>query len=249
MSTTDPAAADGERFVHGLDGVGPPSPDRTARRRLLVVAGRAVVGLLVPLAIYYALRAADVGVYAAILVSTLVSAVPSIVSLVRNGRMNALSAYFTTMLLGSVVIAALAGSTQFLLAKEAVLTGVTGMWFVASAFTGRPLAYLFTKPLIEGRLHWPARWDVLWATAPRWRRMWRISSLLYGLGTIADAVLRIVFAYTLPPDVVPALATALIAVTTVVLIVVTNVLYAASGVFNRGSPLYERFPAVDPASG
>ncbi|MGS0686482.1 VC0807 family protein [Nakamurella sp. GG22] len=218
-------------------------------RRLLGVAGRAVVGLLVPLAIYYGLRAADVGVYAAILVSTLASAVPSIVGLIRNGRVNALSAYFTTMLLGSVVIAALAGSTQFLLAKEAVLTGVTGAWFIASAFTDRPLAYLFSKPLMEGRLHWPADWDGLWATAPRWRRMWRVSSALYGLGTMADALLRIVFAYTLPPDVVPALATGLIAVTTVALIVVTNVLYAVSGVFNRASPLYERFPAADPATG
>jgi intracellular septation protein A len=215
----------------------------------MVIAGRAVFGLLVPLAIYYGLRAADVGIYAAILVSTAASVVPGIVGLVRNGRVNALSAYFTTMLVGSVVIAAPAGSTEFLLAKEAVLTGVTGVWFIASAFTGRPLAYLFSKPLMEGRLHWPADWDGLWATAPRWRRMWRVSSVLYGLGTIADAVLRIVFAYTLPPDVVPALATGLIAVTTVALIVVTNVLYAVSGVFNRASPLYERCPAAGPAAG
>ena len=213
------------------------------------VAGRAVVGLLVPLAIYYGLRAADVDIYAAILVCTSASAVPGIVGLVRNRRVNALSAYFTSMLLGSVVIAALAGGTQFLLAKEAVLTGVTGMWFIASACTGRPLAYLFSQPLMEGRLHWPGDWDGLWATAPRWRRMWRVSSVLYGVGTIADAVLRFVFAYTLPPDVVPVLATGLIAVTTVALIVVTNVLYAVSGVFNRTSPLYQRFPAADASAG
>ncbi len=247
MSVTDPEENGGD--PRRPTGVRPTAPPRTAGHRFLVVAGRAVVGLLVPLAIYYGLRAVDVGVYAAILVSTLVSAVPSIVGLVRNGRVNALSAYFTTMLLGSVVIAALAGSTEFLLAKEAVLTGVTGAWFIASAFTGRPLAYLFSKPLMEGRLHWPADWDELWATAPRWRRMWRVSSVLYGLGTIADAALRIVFAYTLPPDVVPALATGLIAVTTVVLIVVTNVLYVVSGVFNRASPLYEQFPAAESPAG
>ena len=62
-------------------------------------------------------------------------------------------------------------------------------------------------------------------------------------------MLRIVFAYTLPPDVVPALATGLVAVTTVALIIVTNVLYALSGVFNRASPLYERSPAAPTPAG
>jgi hypothetical protein len=68
--------------------------------------------------------------------------------------------------------------------------------------------------------------------------MWRVSSVLFGIGTLLDAVLRVVFAYTLPPDIVPATATAMFAVTSVVLIVVTNVYYAWCGVFNRRSALY-----------
>ncbi len=146
------------------------------------------------------------------------------------------------MLLGSVVVAFIAGSTQFLLAKEAVLTGVTGVWFLVSAFTRRPLSYVMTRPLLQGRLHWPDHWDQLWDSSPRWRTMWRCSSLMWGCGTLADAVLRVVFAYTLPPDAVPALATGLIAVTTLVLIVSTNVMYIACGVFNPRSALY-RDPA------
>lgn len=45
-------------------------------------------------------------------------------------------------------------------------------------------------------------------------------------------------AYTLPPDVVPALATALYAATSVVLLVGTNVLYVLSGVHDPRSTLY-----------
>jgi hypothetical protein len=193
--------------------------------------------------IYYGLRGMGVDVYVALLVSTLMSAAPTVVGLFRR-RVNALSAYFTTMVLGSVVVSLVVGSSEFLLAKEAALTFVTGVWFLASAFTRRPLALQFSRPPLEGRFRWPSDWDRWWALWPRWRRMWRVSSVLWGLGSIADAVLRVVFAYALPADVVPALATALWALTTVGLIVVTNVFYVLSGVFDRRSGLYSVTPGA-----
>jgi len=208
-------------------------------RAMLITLGRVVAGLLLPLAIYYGLRAADVSVYLALLISALVSAVPTLVGLVRRRRVNGLSAYFTVMVVGSVAVSLVAGSTELLLAKEAVLTGVTGVWFLVSVRRGRPLAYAFSKPLLEGRLRWPNNFERLWATSSRWRRMWRVSSVLFGIGTIADAVLRVVFAYTLPPDAVPALATGLYAATTVLLIASTNIYYLRCGVHNRSSALYE----------
>jgi len=102
------------------------------------------------------LRALDVGLYVALMVSALVSGLPTLVGLVRRRPVNALSAYFTTMVLGSLLVALVAGSTEFLLAKEAVLTGVTGVWFLVSAAGDRPLADesrrhrgLFRRRLLE----------------------------------------------------------------------------------------------------
>jgi len=211
---------------------------------LLLTLGRVVAGLLLPLAVYYGLRAVDVRVYVALLISALVSAVPTLVGLVRRRRVNGLSAYFTVMVVGSVAVSLVAGSTELLLAKEAVLTGVTGVWFLVSvrptSSTRRPLAYAFSKPLLEGRLRWPNDFEELWSTSSRWRRMWRVSSVLFGIGTIADAVLRVVFAYTLPPDTVPALATGMYAATSVLLIVTTNIYYLRCGVHHRSSALYDR---------
>jgi hypothetical protein len=191
-----------------------------------------------PLAAYYALRMAGAGVYLALLVSTLLSALPGVVSFFRSRQLDGLSAYMTTMMAGSIVVALLSGSTRFLLAKEALLTGATGIWFIASIWARRPLVYQFCRPLLEGRFRWPSDWDGLWDRHPRFRRMWRVSSLLWGIGTLADALLRIAMAYTLPPDSVPALGTALYAGTTVVLIIVTNVYYLACGVGNPHSRLY-----------
>jgi AcrR family transcriptional regulator len=60
------------------------------------------------------------------------------------------------------------------------------------------------------------------------------------LRPLLDAVLRVVFAYTLPPNVVPATATAKFAITSVVLIVVSNAYDVCCGVFDRRSALYRR---------
>ena len=238
-------ARDSHRVAMTVPASAPETAPPTARpRAAMVIVGRVVTGLLLPLAVYYGLRAADVTVYLSLLASALVSAVPALVGLARHGRVNSLSMYFTVMVVGSVAVSLVAGSTELLLAKEAVLTGVTGVWFLVSVRAGgptsRPLTYSFSKPLLEGRLRWPDNFEQLWATSSRWRRMWRVSSVVFGIGTLADAVLRVVFAYTLPTDVVPALATALYAATSVLLIVLTNVYYLVCGVQNRQSALFER---------
>ena len=68
--------------------------------------------------------------------------------------------------------------------------------------------------------------------------MWRVSSVMSAVGTITDAVIRVVMAYTMPADELPGLGTGLVLVTSMVLIVVTNVYYIACGVFDRSSRLY-----------
>lgn len=67
-------------------------------------------------------------------------------------------------------------AARFLLAKEGWLTAVTGLWFLGSLRARRPLAYQFSRPLLEGRLGWPADWDTIWRRAPRFRRMWRAAT-------------------------------------------------------------------------
>lgn len=194
--------------------------------RVLRLLIKFCVNVVVPLGGYYVLRWFGVGVYASLLISTLFSAVTTAVPLIRNRRVDGLSLYMTTMLAASVVVSFLAGSPRFLMAKDAWLTGMGGVWFLGSMWTRRPLAYLFTRPLLEGRLGWPGGWEDLWERVPRFRRIWQVSSVLWGIGTLMDAAGRAVMAYTLPVDLVPILSGGLYVVTTVVLVVVTNVYFA-----------------------
>ncbi len=205
---------------------------------------RLAVDFGLPLAAFYGLRAGGVETYRALVIAAVVSASIAAVTLARYRRLDGMAAYMAIMMLGSVGISLLAGSTQFLLAREAVMTAVTGVWFLAGVRARRPLVYLFSKPLLEGRFRWPSSWDQLWEGAPRFRRMWQVSSVLWGIGSLADAALRVVMAYTLPADVVPALGTALYAGTSAVLIAVTTVYYISSGVYDPHSPLYRQLEST-----
>ena len=208
---------------------------------------RMAVEFGLPAAVYYALRVAGVGVFSALLCGAVASAVVAVVPVIRHRRPDGLAVYVAAIMTGGVGVSLVAGSTQFLLAREALLTGVTGAWFIAGVRGRQPLAYLFSRPLLEGRFRWPSDWDELWDRSPRFRRMWRTSSLLWGIGTLLDAALRVIMAYTLPPDLVPALSTALYVGTSIVLIAVTTVHYAVVGVYDRGSALYRPLDIVDGA--
>lgn len=203
-------------------------------------AARSVAEFVLPVVIYYLARAAGATVLTALLIGAATSVLLAAEPVLHRRRANAGAVLMTALMVVSLAVSLIAGSVQFLLAKDSLLTGVTGVWFLVTARTERPLAYRLCKPLLEGRFRWPSGWDELWAQAPRFRRMWRLSTVLWGLGTLVDSVLRVVMAYTLPPDTVPVLSTALFAGTSVVLIVATNILYAASGAFNPASALYRR---------
>ena len=201
---------------------------------------------VLPVALFYVLRAFGVSAYLALLAGAAASLVSAAVSLIRDRQVNGVAAFMTTILVLSTVVSLLAGSPRFLLARDAWVTGAVGVWFIASCWSSRPLAYHLARAVGEGRFNWPPDWEVRWERAPRFRRMWRVASVLWGIGTLLDAVLRWVMAYTLPIDVVPVLTQVLFGVTALVLFVVTNVYYVLSGAMWWDSPLYDAPGTVRP---
>lgn len=72
---------------------------------------------------------------------------------------------------------------------------------------------------------------MLWEQLPRFRRIWYISTAMWGVAILIDAVLRVVMAYTLPVESVPALQTGMFIVTGILMQVVTNVYYVQAGLW------------------
>ena len=217
--------------------------NKSTPRRWMFVVLRLLSGFLLPLAVFYGLRAAGVSEYAALLAGTAVSLADTAVGLARKRSINPLTLFVICLMVFSTAVSLLAGDVRFLLARGAWATGLAGLWFVASSFTRSPLFYLFSRPLLEGRFGWPARWDTLWERLPRFRRVWRVSGIIGGVALLLDCGLRILMAYTLPVDSVPLLSTALSAATSVLLIAAVNIYYQVTGAARKWSSFYADAPA------
>lgn len=215
------------------------APDHRYTRGIFVSL---VFDLILPVVLYYVLRGAGVGVYLSLLISAAIPATIAVVRLVGARRVDGLALYTVSIMVLGAVVSLIAGSPRFLLARDGFVTGVTGVWFIVSArFGSRPIAYLYSRPLLEQRLirrGAPGDWEESWKRLPRFRRVWRIATLAWGLGLLCDAVARVVMAYNLPVDTVPALSLPLYTTTSIVLILLTNIYYRLVGLFDGQSPLY-----------
>ncbi|NBE98184.1 hypothetical protein FE391_31685 [Nonomuraea sp. KC401] len=207
----------------------------SARNRGLLTLA---VDVGVPIGLYYLLRAADVGAYAALLICSFVPGLSVVSDLVRRRRPDRIGVFMTTMMLTGAAVASLIHDPRLLLAKDGWFMAAGGLWFLVSVRGDRPLAFLFTRLMIEGRLGPRESWDVLWDRLPRFRRIWRVATVIYGVGLIIDALVRVVMAHTLPIDVVPGLSAVQYAVWLVLMQVALNLYLVPSGVYNPHSRLY-----------
>ncbi len=198
--------------------------------------------LVAPIAVYYGLRSAGVGTVVCLAAGAAPPVANGIVHAVKHRRIDALAASVLLLLALSAGVSVLAGTPRFLLAKDAALTAVWGIWFVLSLRARRPLTFRFTRPLLEKHRifdpttrAWSApdgrSWDELWDQVPRFRRMWQVTTLIWAAAFLLDAVLRVVMAYALPLDDVPALAGALWLVTFALLQIITNIYLARAGLW------------------
>jgi len=214
-------------------GTGSPRRKSPAARLL-----RAAIEFLIPVALFYGLRAAGIDAYTALLAGAAVSVAGSLVDLLRARKVSPFGLYALTLMVLSTVVSVIPGDERFLLARGALVMGVSGLWFLVSSATRRPLVYVMSKPVLEGRFGWPGNWDRLFTELPRFRRIWRVSSIAWGVGLCVDSALRTLMAWNLPVDTVPGLTTALTAGTAVILVVAANTYYQVSGAARAWSPFY-----------
>ncbi len=201
-----------------------------------------LIDLVAPIALYYGLRSAGSSIYLALIVGGVAPALSAAVIAIKHRRVDGLAVAVLAMLAVSTGVSLIGGSPQFLLAKDSLLTAAWGAWFILSLHTERPLTFRFTRPLLEGRKVFDPvthrrgapttqSWDELWVKEPRFRRAWRVTTVIWGAAMLLDAAVRVIMAYTLPGDLVPGLAGALWPVTFIALQVITNVYFVRCGLW------------------
>jgi len=197
-----------------------------------LVLARLAFGIGAPAVLFYLLRGEGVSELVALAAGSVLPALCALFTWAVRHRVDNISLFMVATMGLALLTSVLTGSPRFLLAKDGLLTGAWGIWFLFSARGQRPAALIFGRPLMEPmRLFTVRSWDLLWDTEPKFRRIWRVASVMWGTGLLIDAAVRVVISYTLPVDVVPALGGLLYPVTFGVLQVAGNIYFHRAGLY------------------
>lgn len=201
-----------------------------------------VLDLAAPIIVFYGMRLAGASVFVALIAGAIAPTLSMLVKLTKDRRVDALAVAVLGVLLLSAGVSLIDGSPQFLAAKDCVLTAAWGGWFFLSLHGPRPLTFRFSRPLLEGRKVFDFRqrrwappseesWDQVWQRSPRFRRIWTVTTVIWGVALLIDAAVRVAMAYTLPIDAIPGLSGALWIVTLLALQIITNIYFLRSGLW------------------
>ena len=185
------------------------SGQRTKDPRLAAIM-TLLVDMIAPLGLYYGLRVFDVNQWLALVLGGVLPVVRPGYGLIRERRLEVLSACTLTVVVCGTAIALLTGDVRLLLARESYLTGLLGCWILGTLrFAARPFVFTVTTKML------PAATPILatgLGTLPAFRRVMRLMTVMWSAAFLVDAVARVVMAYTLPIDIVPVASVVLLAV-------------------------------------
>ena len=96
-----------------------------------------VFDIAAPIGLYYGLRAAGLSSLLALAAGAVIPAASAAWTLARQRRANMIALLVLGTIVVSLVISVISASPRFLLAKDGLLTGVWGIWFLASVWARR----------------------------------------------------------------------------------------------------------------
>ncbi|MFF7368493.1 VC0807 family protein [Streptomyces tricolor] len=165
-----------------------------------------LIDVAVPLGSYYLLKEAlGMSTFAALAWSSVVPAVRTVWGLVRERRANALAALILVVNVVSLVLSFVSGDPRLMLAKDSGVSSTIALGILLSVRLGKPMMTEGMKPfLVKGDAAREAAWQRLMsgeaAGSAAFRRRERLFSVVWGLVLLAECVVRVVGAYTVPVD-------------------------------------------------
>jgi hypothetical protein len=183
------------------------APDMGLRRVVRANVMTVVFEVVVPMVLFYGLRAAGVSQWWALMAGVVVAAPYVVWTVIRNRRVDLIALVALSVMVLSIVLGLLSDDPRTLAIREgwtAALGGLFGAWMLVTVFVGRPAQLTLGRTIAEvkrgaeGAAAWAARWD----TDARFRRGLRINTAAWGAVLLANAVVHVVLVYTLPIDLI-----------------------------------------------
>lgn len=194
-NATEPAPSNAE--------TGTPHRSRAALRKH--VARQVILELVLPLTAYYVLRGIGLNAWLALIVSGLLIVPFLAYTAIRERRVDPTALFTLLFIVSGTVMSMITGDPRTLLIRDSWIFGILGLWTLGTLFTQYPLMRTLARTIVTvkigeaGYREWDARWD----TDASFRKDLRIITAVWGFGFTIDAIIRVVFASTLPVDTVP----------------------------------------------
>lgn len=187
----------------------PTQQQKTAALRRLLLR-QLIFDLGVPLGGYYGLRALGMNAWVSLVAASLLAAPAVIITLVKQRKVDVTALFTLSLLLIGALMSLVTGDPRVLLVRDSWLTAALGLWVLGTLPTQRPFARTLAQSIVIAKIgaEGHRKWDDQWHTDPAFRRHLRVVSAVWGLGLTLDAGVRVVLAYALSVDLVPAVSTA-----------------------------------------
>ncbi|ALV34335.1 VC0807 family protein [Streptomyces sp. CdTB01] len=164
--------------------------------------GPLIVDVAVPVGSFYLFKEVfGAGTFAALALSSVVPAVRTVWSVVKERKANVFAALILVVNVVSLALSFLSGDPRLMLVKDSGVSSVIGIAVLVSVAMGRPMMTEAFKPfLTRGDTAREAAWERLAVGSGAFRRLERLFSGVWGVALLAECAARIVGAYTLPVD-------------------------------------------------
>jgi hypothetical protein len=148
-----------------------------------------LLGGVAPLVVYSVLRPHTSELHA-LIVAAVAPLLENVLSLARKRTLDVFGAFVLGGIVISIVLVLTGGSPKLILIRESFLTGATGLVFLLSLLYRRPLIYYFALHFTTGddpqqRAEWSRNW-----AHPYFRFVMRLMTLVWGVATLAEALIR-----------------------------------------------------------
>ncbi len=172
-------------------------------RGMLAALRPMLLDMLTPVAGFYVLHVLfGVDPVLALTAGALAAGVRTGYRALRERRINAFSAMMMLLLAVTVLLVLVTGDGRLILAKSAVVPAVGGLYGIVTTVVGRTLLYDVAQPFVtRGDPELTAAWQECWRGEPAFARRLRLLNLIWGIGFVVSAVLRVVVIYQAPLDV------------------------------------------------
>lgn len=185
----------------------------------------------VPLVAYYGLHLLGANDWLALLAATSAAGLVLVWAALRERRLNPFAMLMLVVFGIGLVLALVSGDPRFLLLKDSITTSIVGSAFLVASAWGRPLTLAATQRWNPARA---AEITAEYRRNPHVQRGHRVSSVVWGLGLLVEAAVRVPLIFLLPISVMVGLSTAMM-VGTIIGLIAWNAGYAARAARARAS--------------